>query len=62
LHRNVWPDRELPKRRIAKKNRKAVAQSMEDANNLLDERTVPTSIFVVILAFLLTDIYGLHQG
>lgn len=35
---------------------------MEDANNLLDERTVPTSIFVVILAFLLTDIYGLHQG
>ena len=54
LHKNMWPDRDVPNRRIAKKNRMAVARSNEDPRKLLDERTVPTSIFVLLLVHLST--------
>ena len=54
LHKQAWPHLEVPAQRIAKKDRKSAKFCKEGVEELLDEKTIPTSMMLSLLVMFST--------
>ena len=56
FHKQVWPHLPVPAQRIAKKDRKSAKSCGEGMEDLLDEKTIPTTMMLSLLVMFSTYI------